>query len=126
MPSKFSRRQILQLIVTLIAGAATAGAVSLVSRLLGNVAQAQEAVRLEEKNIYRGREIKVRKFASYLKKEPELYINERQIDFSQEKKSRKYMTGYLPFEDFDSIEEMAKEMVDLGIQGKVRPSHSLK
>lgn len=119
MFSGFSRRQTLKMIVTLVVGAASAGSIPLIGKLFASAAQAQEGVILEKKNFYKGKEIKIKKFSSHLKKEPELYINDRFIESIQDKKSGRYATGYFPHEDFESLEEMAKEMVDLGIQGKV-------
>ncbi|MBW4491682.1 MAG: hypothetical protein KME26_00940 [Oscillatoria princeps RMCB-10] len=62
----------------------------------------------EERRTYKNREILIKTDDS----EPQLLISGKQIDVARDAASGRYSTSYLPYEDYESIEELAKDVID--------------
>ncbi len=112
-----SRRKALTLIGAFVATSTTIGGVSVVNNWRGNAAFAQEKASSKQRIVYKDQEILIQENDSGNKDiegEFKLSISGKKIDTCRDKKSGKFITGYLPFDDFNSLPEMAKEIIDLG------------
>lgn len=112
-----SRRKALTLIGAAVATSTTLGGVSVLNNWRGNAAFAQEKANSKQRIVYKGQEILIQENDSGNKDiegEFKLSISGKKIDTCRDKKSGKFITGYLPFDDFNSLPEMAKEIIDLG------------
>ena len=110
MFSGFSRRQVLKMIGSFVAGAATVGSMSLIGKWLVGAAQAQ----VRGISVYKGIDIVIDLDNITQPGGIALSIGGKQIDLVQNKRSGRYATGRLPFEDFASPQELAKELINLG------------
>lgn len=112
-----SRRKALTLIGASVATSTTLGGVSVLNNWRDNAAFAQEKANSKQRIVYKGQEILIQENDSGNKDiegEFKLSISGKKIDTCRDKKSGKFITGYLPFDDFNSLPEMAKEIIDLG------------
>lgn len=112
-----SRRKALTLIGASVATSTTLGGVSVVNNWRDNAAFAQEKASSKQRIVYKDQEILIQENDSGNKDiegEFKLSISGKKIDTCKDKKSGRLMTGYLPFDDFSSLTEMAKEIIDLG------------
>ena len=117
MFSGFSRRKLIKILGAAIATSTAFESAILLNKWQGDAAQAQDKARVKEKLIYQDREIIVQVIDSGNKAtdaEAELYISGKKIKLAKDKKSGKYVTGYLPFDEYVSLTEMAKDLIDLG------------
>lgn len=112
-----SRRKALTLIGASVATSSTLGGVSVLNNWRGNAAFAQGKASSKQRIVYKGQEILLQENDSGSKDiegEFKLSISGKKIETCRDKKSGKFITGYLPFDDFNSLTEMAKEIIDLG------------
>lgn len=112
-----SRRKALTLFGAFVATSTTLGGISVVNNSLGNAVFAQEKSSSKQRIIYKSEEIIIQENDSSNKDvegEFKLFISGNKVDLCKDKKSGRFMTGYLPFDDFTSLPEMAKEIIDLG------------
>jgi len=112
-----SRRKALTLIGASVATSTILGGVSVLNNWRGNAAFAQEKASSKQRIVYKGQEILIQENDSGNKDiegEFKLSISGKKIETCRDKKSGKFITGYLPFDDFNSLTEMAKEIIDLG------------
>lgn len=112
-----SRRKALTLIGAFVATSTTLGGISAISKGRSNAVFAQEKSSSKQRVNYKGQEIIIEENDSGNKDiegEFRLSISGKKIDLCKDKKSGKFVTGYLPFDDFSSLTEMAKEIIDLG------------
>lgn len=117
MLNGFSRRKLIKILGAAVATSTAFESALLINKWQGNAAQAQDKSRLKEKLIYQDREIVVRVVDSGNKAagaEEELFISGKKIKLAKDKKSGKYVTGHLPFDEYVSLTEMAKDLIDLG------------
>lgn len=82
----------------------------------GLVAQAQAEVpankqKQKYRETYKGRKIVIRT----VKDGPRLYLDKQLVDTVQDPTSGRYSTYLLPFSDYASLLDLAKEMIDLRI-----------
>ena len=115
-----SRRQFLNLIRVVSIGTVTTASVPLLGNLLASKAQAQNIYEF----VYKGRNCRVatnqiqeRTTSTDLgfDTSKQLFIDNQEIKIAQNKQNQKYMTPLL-FGDFDSPQEVAKMLIDLGIK----------
>ncbi len=112
-----SRRKALTLIGASVATSTTLCSVSVLNNWRDNAAFAQEKANSKQRVVYKGKEILIQENDSNNKDiegEFKLFISGKRIELGKDKKSGKFVTGYLPFDDFSSLTEMAKEIIDLG------------
>lgn len=112
-----SRRKALTLIGAFVATSTTLGGVSVLNKWHGNAAYAQEKGNSKQRIVYKGKEIIIQENdngSKDIEGEFKLFISGKRIELGKDKKSGKFVTGYLPFDDFSSLTEMAKEIIDLG------------
>lgn len=112
-----SRRKALTLIGASVATSTTLGGVSVLNNWRDNAAFAQGKANSKQRIVYKGQEILIQENDSAIKDiegEFKLSISGKKIETCRDKKSGKFITGYLPFDDFSSLTEMAKEIIDLG------------
>lgn len=62
----------------------------------------------EERQSYKNREILIKTDDG----EPQLLISGKQIDVARDAASGRYSTYYLPYEDYETIEELAIDVID--------------
>lgn len=142
MFSNFSRRQLLRLLASLIAGATAVGSVPVLGRFFASKAQAQgpkDKSDKELKKLYKeirkaerkGRVYEVRTKVkdetpqtvtdvSGVVENPydepvELFVDDKKVNMVRNKKSKKYETYQLPFNDFESPDAVAETMIDLKV-----------
>ncbi|KJH73278.1 hypothetical protein [Aliterella atlantica] len=117
MFSGFSRRKLIKILGAAVATSTAFESALLLNKWQGNAAQAQDKGRVKEKLIYQDREIIVLVVDSGNKAtdaDAELYISGKKIKTAKDKKSGKYVTGFLPFDEFSTLTDMAKDLIDLG------------
>lgn len=117
MFSGFSRRKLIKILGAAVATSTAFESALLLNKWQGNAAQAQDKSRVKEKLIYQDREIIVQVVDSGNKAtdgEAVLYISGKKIETARDKKSKKFVTGFLPFDEFDTLTDMAKDLIDLG------------
>lgn len=112
-----SRRKALTLLGAFVATSTTLGVISVTRKERGNAVFAQEKSSSKQKLLYKGQEILIQEDEGNSKGvdgEFKLFISGKRIEIGKDKKSGKFISGYLPFDDFSSLTEMAKEIIDLG------------
>lgn len=117
MISGFSRRKLIKILGAAVATSTAFESVLLIHNWRGNAAQAQGKITIKEKLIYQDREIIIQTVDSGNKAteaEAELFISGKKIKTAKDKKSGKFVTGFLPFDEFDSLTDMAKDLINLG------------
>jgi hypothetical protein len=119
MFSTFSRRQILSLISFVGIGVA-AGSLTFVGKLSTSKAQAQEI----SEEVYKGRKYKIvtditpqsaTARDSAFETQTQLFLDGKRVKIARNIQTQKYMTPLL-FGQFNSPEEVAKILIDLGIK----------
>lgn len=118
MFSTFSRRQILSLISFVGIGVA-AGSLTFVGKLSTSKAQAQEI----SEEVYKGRKYKIVTDItpqsatpnSAFETQTQLFLDGKRVKIARHSQTQKYMTPLL-FGVFNSPEEVAKILIDLGIK----------
>lgn len=118
MFSTFSRRQILSLISFVGIGVA-AGSLTFVGKLSTSKAQAQEI----SEEVYKGRKYKIVTDITPQSATPnsafetptQLFLDGKRVKIARHSQTQKYMTPLL-FGAFNSPEEVAKILIDLGIK----------
>ncbi len=119
MFSTFSRRQILSLISFVGIGVA-AGSLTFVGKLSTSKAQAQEI----SEEVYKGRKYKIMTDItpqsatardSAFETQTQLFLDGKRVKIARHSQTQKYMTPLL-FGVFNSPEEVAKILIDLGIK----------
>ena len=122
MFSGFSRRQILKLISVFITGAAAVGSIPLIGKLFVSKVQAQGA---DDLTIYKGSRIRIKskRLAQVRNALPydqpvDVSIDDRPVDFIREQKSGKYRSYYVPFKEYSSLRELAKDIIDTQAMGR--------
>ncbi|KJH73276.1 hypothetical protein [Aliterella atlantica] len=112
-----SRRKAITLIGAFVATSTTLGGISVIRNGRDNAVFAQEKANSKQKLLYKGREILIQQDDSSSKGvegEFKLFISGKRIDLGKDKKTGRFISGYLPFDDFTSLTDMAKEIIDLG------------
>lgn len=112
-----SRRKAFTLIGAFIATSTTLGGISVVTNQRSNAVFAQGKVSSKQREVYKGQEIIVQeneRGSKGIEGEFKLSISGKNIELGRDNKTGRFMTGYLPFDDFTSLTQMAKEIIDLG------------
>lgn len=129
MFSRLSRRQLLKLVSSLIAGAAAFGSIPFIGKLFASKAQAQETVlevtykdstytivpKLIDNTpltLLDGAKVIQNPFTAPV----ELYLDGEQVSILRVKQTGKYATYLLPFTQYDSPEALARQLIDLGVK----------
>ncbi len=120
MFSRFSRRHFFKIISFVIAGTTVAASVPLVGNFLATKAQAQETV----EEVYKGRTYKIvtnetsQRLANTdanFDTSVQLFLDGIKVRIARNTNTQKYVTPLL-FAEFNSPEEIAKQLIDLGIK----------
>lgn len=128
MFSDLSRRQFLRRISFLIAGSAIVGSIPLIGNLFASKAQAQ----VVNEEVYKGRKYKIETKAfdetprtvnedsqvveTKFDAPVELFIDDQKVRMIRDKRTQKYRTPLLPFTQYNSPQELARKLIDLGVQ----------
>ncbi len=124
MFSGFSRRKILKLIGVFVAGVAAVGSIPLMGKLFVSKVQAQET---DDLTIYKGSRISIKSKSKRLARvrnalpydQPvDVSIDDRPVDFIRDQKSGKYRSYYVPFKEYSSLRELAKDIIDTQAMGR--------
>ncbi len=124
MSFRFSRRNLIKILGAAIATSTAFESALLINQWQGNAAQAQDKSRIKEKRIYQGREVIVTIVDSRNKAnkaEDELFIDGKKIKIAKDEKSGKFVTGYLPFDEYNSLTDMSEDLIDLGAVDLSKP-----
>lgn len=129
MFSGLSRRQLLRLLSSLIAGAAAVGSIPVIGKIFASRAQAQEKIK-EVK--YKDRTYKIvtkltdetpqtlqdgaKKIENPFDAPVELYLDDEKVSILRSKKTGKYATYLLPFTQYESPDALALTLIDLGVK----------
>ena len=112
-----SRRKALTLVGACVATFTTLGGISVVNNRRSDSVFAQQKASAKQRIMYKGYEILIQENDSSSKNiegEFKLFISGKRIELGKDKKSGKFVTGYLPFDDYSSLTEMAQEIINLG------------
>jgi hypothetical protein len=114
-----SRRKALTLIGTFAATSTVLGSISLTNKSRSDAVFAQDKPSSKQRIVYKGHEIIIQESNSNsndksVEGDFRLYIRGKRIALAQDRRSGRFMTGYLPFDDFGSLLDMAKEIINLG------------
>jgi hypothetical protein len=118
MFSSLSRRQLFRLISLVVGGTAVVGSVPFFGNFFASKAQVQD----EFKEVYKGREYKLKTLPmpltatndSTFDQQIQLFLDDRKIRIVRLKKTNKYVTPLL-FGEFNSPQEVARHLIDLGL-----------
>jgi hypothetical protein len=119
MFSHVSRRRFFKLTTFLIAGTTAIGSIPILSHFFENRVQAQEA----SEEVYKNRKYRIVPNQNNQRIGPDgrfdapvqLFIDEQEVRIIRDTKTQKYSTSLL-FPQFNSPQEVAKAIIDIGIK----------